>query len=114
VRGTDAANTAVKPSSGAALIVAALTVASAALTACGVAQPSVDGLGLPLHQPITEQQLRHHPQASLLFPGSRVIRRIGADERAQPGDSEPDPAYAGVLATAQVPEAPLTPGTTSS
>jgi hypothetical protein len=87
--------------------VAALTVATAALAACGSPQASVDALGVPLHQPVSEQQLRLHPQSSLLFPGSRLIRQIGADEHAQPGDSEPDPAYAGVRATATVPRATL-------
>jgi hypothetical protein len=87
--------------------VAALTVACAALAACGAPQASVDGLGLPLHQPVSEQQLRPHPQSSLLFPGSRLIRQIGADEHDQPGGGEPDPAYAGVLATAAVPGATL-------
>jgi hypothetical protein len=84
-----------------------LTVATAALAACGPPQSSVDGLGVPLHQPVTEQQLRRHPQSSLLFPGSQLIRRIGADEQAQPGGGEPDPAYAGVRATATVPAATL-------
>jgi hypothetical protein len=82
---------------------AALTVAGAALAACGAGPPAVDGLGLPLHQPVTEQQLRDHPQSSLLFPGSTPIRQVGADEHNHPGDSEPDPAYAGVLATTAVP-----------
>jgi hypothetical protein len=87
--------------------VAALAVATAALAACGPPQASVDALGLPLHQPVSEQQLRLHPQSSLLFPGSRLIRQVGADEHAQPGGGEPDPAYAGVRATATVPGATL-------
>jgi hypothetical protein len=85
------------------IVVAALTVASAALAACGAPPSAVDGLGLPLHRPVTEQQLRDQPQASLLYPGSRPIRQVGADELARPGEREPDPAYAGVLATATVP-----------
>ena len=89
------------------MVVTALTVAGAVLAACGAAPPAVDGLGLPLHRPVTEQQLRDHPQASLLYPGSRPIRQVGADEHAHPGDSEPDPAYAGVLATTAVPEPEL-------
>jgi hypothetical protein len=87
--------------------IAALTVAAAALAACGPPQASVDALGLPLHQPVRLQQLRLHPQSSLLFPGSRLIRQIGADEHDHPGGDEPDPAYAGVLATATVPGATL-------
>jgi hypothetical protein len=92
-----------RPTSVAALTIAALMAAGTALTACGAASPAVDGLGVPLHQPVTEQQLRHHPQASLVFPGSLPIRQIGADEHAHPGDNDPDPAYAGVLATTGVP-----------
>jgi hypothetical protein len=88
-------------------VAAALTVATAALAACGSAQASVDGLGLPLHRPVSEQQLRRLPQSSLLFPESEVIRRIGSDEHAHPGDHEPDPAYAGVRATATVPATTL-------
>ena len=89
------------------IAVAALTAAGAALAACGAAPPAVDGLGLPLHRPVTEQQLRHHRQSALLYPGSRPIRQVGADEHAHPGDHEPDPAYAGVRATATVPAATL-------
>jgi hypothetical protein len=88
-------------------VAAALTLATAGLAACGSPQASVDALGVPLHQPVSEQELRRHPQSSLLFPGSRLIRQIGADEHAQPGGGEPDPAYAGVLATATVPTATL-------
>jgi hypothetical protein len=90
-----------------AAVAAALTVATAALAACSSPQASVDGLDVPLHQPVSEQQLRRLPQSSVLFPGSTVIRRIGSDEHAHPGDHEPDPAYAGVRATATVPVATL-------
>jgi hypothetical protein len=90
-----------------AAVAAALTVATAALAACSSPQASVDGLDVPLHKPVSEQQLRRLPQSSVLFPGSTVSRRIGSDEHAHPGDHEPDPAYAGVRATATVPAATL-------
>jgi hypothetical protein len=82
---------------------AGLTVAIAALGACGPPQAAVDALGVPLHQPVSERQLRRHPQSSLLFPGSHLIGQIGSDEQARPGGGEPDPAYAGVRAMATVP-----------
>jgi flavin-dependent dehydrogenase len=59
-------------------------------------------MGLPLHQPVTERELLAHPESSLLYPGSLLTRRIGADEHAQPSNREPDPAYAGVIATTSV------------
>lgn len=70
------------------------------LTACGGGGPGSDGFGVPLHHPVTRQELRTHPEAALLFPGSVRVRAIGADEHAQAGEAEPDPAYAGVVATA--------------
>jgi hypothetical protein len=57
-------------------------------------------MGLPLRSPITEHELRAHPESRLLYPGSRLARRVGADEHRQPAGGEPDPAYAGVIATA--------------
>jgi hypothetical protein len=67
---------------------------------CGGVTASVDNMGLPLHRPITEHELRAHPESKLLYPGSRLARRVGADEHRQPDGGEPDPAYAGVIATA--------------
>jgi hypothetical protein len=92
------------------LPVAVLTIATATLAACAPGQASVDGLGIPLHQPVSERQLRNLPQSSLLSPGSRLIRQVGADEHAHPGDSDPDPAYAGVVATTTAPAATLLSG----
>jgi hypothetical protein len=89
------------------LPVAILTVAAGALAACGPGRSSVDGLGVPLHQPVSERQLRSLPQSSLLIPGSQLIRQIGADEHAHPGDPDPDPAFAGVVATTTAPAAAL-------
>lgn len=76
-------------------------VSSALLLAagCGGGTPGVDNMGLPLHQPVTEHEMLARPESRLLYPGSRLTRRIGADEHRQPGGGEPDPAYAGVIAT---------------
>jgi hypothetical protein len=74
---------------------------------CGGHSASVDGLGVPLDRPVTQRELLALPDSSLLYPTSHLIRRVGADEQAQPGDHEPDPAYAGVIATASVSAAAL-------
>jgi hypothetical protein len=58
----------------------------------------VDRFGLPLDRPVTQQELRRIPDATLLFPGSKVVRAIGSDERKQAGEHEPDPAFAGSIA----------------
>jgi hypothetical protein len=82
------------------LLLASATVALAA--GCGSHAASVDGMGLPVHRPVTQRELLAHPESSLVYPTSRLTRRVGADEQAQPGEREPDPAYAGVIATAPV------------
>jgi hypothetical protein len=69
---------------------------------CGGVTAGVDSMGLALHRPVTEHELRAHPESRLLYPGSRLARRIGADEHPQPGGGEPDPAYAGIIASAPV------------
>jgi hypothetical protein len=81
-----------------------LLASSAAVLAAGCGHPaaSVDSMGLPLHQPVTERELLARPESSLLYPGSLLARRVGADEHAQPSDHEPDPAFAGVIATTSV------------
>jgi len=72
------------------------------LTGCGGAPTTlrVDRLGLPLNQPVTQQEVRRLADARLLYPGSTVVRAIGMDERKQSGEPEPDPAYAGAIAIA--------------
>lgn len=63
---------------------------------------AVDSLGIPENHPVTQAELRRLPESALLYPGSRLVRRIGSDEHAQRNDHEPDPAYAGVVAVAAV------------
>jgi hypothetical protein len=87
-----------------------LLLASSAMVlaaGCGAPAASVDSMGLPLHRPVTERELLARPESSLLYPASRLTRRIGADEQAQRSEGEPDPAYAGVIATASVPATTL-------
>jgi hypothetical protein len=82
-------------------------VLAAAAVACAAQPPSTDGLGLPLRHPVTQQELRQHAESALMYPGSRPLQRIGADEHPQPAEHEPDPAYAGVVASADVAAATL-------
>jgi hypothetical protein len=79
----------------------------AAVAGCAAGPTDVDGFGLPLHRPVTQQELRAHRESHLLYPGSRVVRRVGSDEREQPGAEEPDPAFAGARAVAPVPAGAL-------
>src|SRR4051812_23130240 len=67
----------------------------------------VDRLGLPLNRPVTQQEVRRLPEAALLYPGSTLVRTVGMDERKQPGEAEPDPAYAGTVAIAPASAAAL-------
>jgi hypothetical protein len=77
----------------------------AAVTGCAAtpAADARDALGVPLRQPVTQRELGALPLASLVYPGSSVVQKVGSDERAQPGEREPDPAYAGVIATTAAP-----------
>lgn len=74
-------------------------LAVAAVTGCG-AGSGLDALGVPLHRPVSQRELAGLPEARLLYPGSVVRRHVGADEHAQPGAAEPDPAYVGTVAVA--------------
>jgi hypothetical protein len=87
-----------------ALPAAAVGVAVAVAASAVGCSPGTktDGLGLPLRQPVTQDELRAHPESALLYPGSHTVRPIGADEHRQAGDHEPDPAYAGVVASTTV------------
>jgi hypothetical protein len=79
---------------------------AASVLGCGPGAET-DGLGLPLRHPVTQDELRTHPESALLYPGSHAVRRIGADEHRQAGEHEPDPAYAGVVASTSVSVATL-------
>jgi hypothetical protein len=68
--------------------------------ACGGAPGQNDRLGLPLHRPVTRAELQALRYASLAYPGSRLLRRVGSDQRGQPNSPDADPAFAGMLAAA--------------
>lgn len=68
------------------------------MTACGAGR-TTDALGLPLSKPVTRQAIEVRPEASLRYPGSELMKKIGADEQAQSSaEKEPDPAFAGIVA----------------
>jgi hypothetical protein len=94
VRGGDAARAVNQaPALGAVALACCLAVACSS-----GGGDAVDALGLPLHRPVTQAQLRAHPALLALLPGSQVVRRVGMDERRPPGADEPDPAFAGTIA----------------
>jgi hypothetical protein len=82
-------------------VVAVVVAVVASAVGCGQGAET-DGLGLPLRQPVTQDELRTHPESAFLYPGSHTLRRIGADEHRQASEHEPDPAYAGVIASTTV------------
>jgi hypothetical protein len=82
------------------VLCAAVTAAAGAGCEGGRNAPRFDRLGLPLDRPVTQQEVRRLPDASLRYPGSAVVRAVGSDERKQAGEHEPDPAFAGTVAIA--------------
>ncbi|MDQ1748596.1 MAG: hypothetical protein QOD07_2859 [Frankiaceae bacterium] len=88
---------------GALSLLLCVAVTAAAGAGCGGGTaPRLDKLGLPLDRPVTQQEVRRLPDASLRYPGSAVVRVVGSDERKQVGEHEPDPAFAGAVAIAPV------------
>ena len=81
---------------GVALIAATLVVA------CGSAAGNVDAFGLPLGQPITRGELLAHDESHLFYPGSTLVREIGANQTPNSESEEPNPAYAGAILIASV------------
>jgi hypothetical protein len=79
----------------------ALIAASLGWTACGASSSvKVDASGLPTNQPVTWGELLHFPEARLFYPGSTVVRQIGANQTPTGPGEEPDPAYTGAILTA--------------
>lgn len=87
------------------LLVVAAAVAVSGCTAD--TPPYRDAVGLPLNRPVTRADLHSHPEARLWFPGSRLVRAIGADQTSQQNGEEDDPAYAGAILTAHTTPARL-------
>jgi hypothetical protein len=81
----------------------ALTVASLGWTACGgPSAVKVDASGLPTNQPVTRSELQHFPESHLFYPGSTMVRQIGANQTPTSPGEEPDAAYTGAILTAPV------------
>jgi len=85
---------------------ATLLVSGVVLAACGSGSPSpatprLDASGLPVGQPVTQAEVARFPESRLQYPGSTVVRQVGASQTpTQPGE-EPNPAYTGAILTAE-------------
>ncbi len=61
--------------------------------------PPVDASGLPTNRPVLRSDLVRYPQSELHYPGSHLVKAVGADQTpTHPGD-EPNPAYLGGIFT---------------
>ena len=67
----------------------------------------VDSFGLPIGRPVTRADLLVHEEAHLFYPGSRLIRAVGADQTPTKPGEEPNPAYTGAILSASVSPATL-------
>jgi hypothetical protein len=72
------------------------------VTACSTASGSVDAFGLPVGQPITRGELLAHEESHLFYPGSIVVRDVGANQTPNHKGDEPNPAYTGAILTISV------------
>jgi hypothetical protein len=85
-----------------------LTVASLGWAACtGSSGFKVDASGLPANQPVTRGELQRFPESRLFYPGSTLVRQIGADQTPTSPGEEPDAAYTGAIVTAHTSSALL-------
>ena len=60
---------------------------------------AADPSGLPTTRPILESDLDRYPQARLHYPGSRLVKAVGADQTPTRDGEEPNPAYVGGIFT---------------
>jgi hypothetical protein len=67
----------------------------------------VDASGLPTNRPVTQQQLLLFPETHLYYPGSTVVRKVGASQTPTHPGEEPNPAYSGAILTARASAASL-------
>jgi hypothetical protein len=75
-----------------------LVVGSAA---CGQGSAqAVDSSGLPTNRPVTEGDLQAFEVTHLVYPGSRLLTRVGADQTPTRPGEEPNPAYIGAILVA--------------
>ncbi|MGH9080048.1 MAG: hypothetical protein ACRDYE_08275 [Acidimicrobiales bacterium] len=72
------------------------------MAACSTASTGFDAFGLPISRPITRGELLAHQESHLFYPGSRLVRDIGASQTTNQEGEEPNPAYAGAILTASV------------
>jgi hypothetical protein len=81
-----------------ALVAALIGVAAMSAGCSSPAGMRLDSMGIPTNRAITRLELSTHPEAELRYPGSTLVKVVGADE-VKTRDSEPDPAYVGGILT---------------
>ncbi len=69
--------------------------------------PGTDASGLPTSRPIVQSDLRDRPVARLVYPGSTLVKTVGADQTRNPQGDEPNPAYTGAIRVAPATTAQL-------
>jgi hypothetical protein len=67
----------------------------------------VDASGLPTNQAVTQRELLGFPETHLYYPGSTVVRKVGASQTPTHPGEEPNPAYSGAILTARTSAASL-------
>jgi hypothetical protein len=56
---------------------------------------------LPTNRPVTRSEILRFPESHLYFPGSVVVRMVGASQSTTHPGEEPDTAYSGAILTAR-------------
>lgn len=59
----------------------------------------MDTSGLPTSRPVIRSDLVRFPQTHLRYPGSRLVKVVGADQTPTRPGEEPNPAYIGGIFT---------------
>lgn len=77
-----------------------MTAGLVALAGCHTThRPTTDGSGLPADRPVKQADLLRYPQAHLYYPGSQLVKTVGADQTPTHPGEEPNPAYLGAILT---------------
>jgi hypothetical protein len=66
----------------------------------GSAGVKIDASGLPTNRPVTQSDILRFPESHLYYPGSGVMRLVGASQSPTHPGEEPNTAYSGALLTA--------------
>jgi hypothetical protein len=61
----------------------------------------LDASGLPTNRPVSRSEIRRFPESHLYYPGSVVLRMVGASQTPTHPGEEPNTAYSGAVLTAR-------------